>query len=826
MIERLEKLEIEGFRAFSNKASVPLDADIVLIYGPNGSGKTSVLSALEYAMIGSVADLRGYIDDYPRCLWNDETSGQKHVALRYYDDDQEARVIRRGILDGDRAKNDVFSDVQISAEDQRFFGERCYLSQSKLSRLLEIYQSIGSDGGEQPLVRFITELLGIDMLENLTSGLYEVGDRRRLYKTCTKFKELDEKDAKTERLVDEAVRDKNEKSAYFDQEICASIEELFLNLECEKPAKALGPESLHEWRDALDQQFEKHEVERSESHMLVEKCNELEVALVTLKQDVDNGDLDSRKLENDLKKMRDDRDLLEKRLKKAITPMINKLTVEQTGSLGIESVTDVGQRFDVIEAAINEHADRLELRVDASKRAQVESTTLIERLKVLKKSVKRLENQLKPLNDHERMFSVLDSARRLVQNELCPVCGRDYSEVGAEKISERIQNEINTLGTNIAQLKERSRECAELRIEMEQAQQEKEALETKLSHENESLDELQNNLDSVRSLSKQCGNLKEIREEWRIAWAEAENLVAEISAAKIRQKQVSKSRETVDSLLDEMNMTHEEETEIEKSGSELLQRLREQITTASEKNERYQQAYEKLNEAAQVARELAELESKIQDAKKYHAKIKEAKKQADEVIKMAREVASAATQTKTKLLKTVFSDTLNSLWSQLFSRLVQGERFRPQLGGPDVSQGRLQAQIQGIAEGEEPFNQLAAVLSSGNLNTAALSLFLALHLIEEPRHRLLVLDDPVQNMDDVRVMELARLLRAIVYEADRQLIVAVHEPALYEYLCLELGPQERGQHMIAIELSREHESHSTDVSCSRYSWEPDLLKIG
>ena len=53
------------------------------------------------------------------------------------------------------------------------------------------------------------------------------------------------------------------------------------------------------------------------------------------------------------------------------------------------------------------------------------------------------------------------------------------------------------------------------------------------------------------------------------------------------------------------------------------------------------------------------------------------------------------------------------------------------------------------------------MLSAGNLNTAALSLFLALHLAVEPRLPCLLLDDPVQAMDEVHIAQFAAVLEPV-----------------------------------------------------------------
>ena len=189
-------------------------------------------------------------------------------------------------------------------------------------------------------------------------------------------------------------------------------------------------------------------------------------------------------------------------------------------------------------------------------------------------------------------------------------------------------------------------------------------------------------------------------------------------------------------------------------------------------------------------------------------------------------MARAANSAKERLLKEVFNETLNSLWQDLFGRLVKLETFAPRLSEPTVRRGQIRAAIRAIARGVDPFEQAGSVLSAANLNTAALSLFLSLHLVERPRHRVIVLDDPVQSMDDIHVAQLANLLRAIVREAGRQLVLCVHERSLYEYLCLELGPTRESDTLLAIELVRNREGDGSTIQPERRTWKPDLVTFG
>ena len=102
------------------------------------------------------------------------------------------------------------------------------------------------------------------------------------------------------------------------------------------------------------------------------------------------------------------------------------------------------------------------------------------------------------------------------------------------------------------------------------------------------------------------------------------------------------------------------------------------------------------------------------------------------------------------------------------------------------------------------------MLSAGNLNTAALTLFIALHLTVSDQLPWLILDDPVQSMDDVHIAHLAALLRTLSKQHQRQIVIAVHDRQLFEYLKLELGPAFEGDTLRTLELSR---GPPTDTRC-------------
>jgi DNA repair exonuclease SbcCD ATPase subunit len=109
------------------------------------------------------------------------------------------------------------------------------------------------------------------------------------------------------------------------------------------------------------------------------------------------------------------------------------------------------------------------------------------------------------------------------------------------------------------------------------------------------------------------------------------------------------------------------------------------------------------------------------------------------------------------------------------------------------------------------------VLSAGQLNALAVSLFLALNLEEQSRFEVALLDDPVQNMDDLNVLSLIDVMRAL--RSRRQLILTTHDIVLAQLLQTKLRPLDEHQQTLLIKLSR-WTPRGPMVDIERGEWEP------
>ena len=55
-ITQIKSLSVGPFRGFAKREDFDLNSQLVLIYGPNGTGKSSFCEALEYGLLGNVAE--------------------------------------------------------------------------------------------------------------------------------------------------------------------------------------------------------------------------------------------------------------------------------------------------------------------------------------------------------------------------------------------------------------------------------------------------------------------------------------------------------------------------------------------------------------------------------------------------------------------------------------------------------------------------------------------------------------------------------------------------------------------------------------------------
>jgi chromosome segregation protein len=179
---------------------------------------------------------------------------------------------------------------------------------------------------------------------------------------------------------------------------------------------------------------------------------------------------------------------------------------------------------------------------------------------------------------------------------------------------------------------------------------------------------------------------------------------------------------------------------------------------------------------------------------------------ADRAVEASTQIDNAAKAVANQILTEQF-DTVMPLLKELYQRL------RPHTDWREIETdfgGEVRASLNfTVGDGRNP----QFLFSSGQRRAAGLAFLLAIHL-SRPwcRLRSLLLDDPVQHIDDYRALNLVEVLSAI-RRMGRQVIIAVEDPALADLLCRRLRstPEETGRRF---DLSFGHSGSAIIDSCT------------
>src|SRR4051812_5383485 len=126
MPPRLESIAITDFRSIKGTVTLPLGAPVVLIHGANGTGKTSVLSAIEMALSGQVVALRRSDSNYFLHLPHRESTEARIVLSTSRGSEGSGPTsVNMTVTTKGPQTAPLFNNSRA-----RFFAERCYLAQS------------------------------------------------------------------------------------------------------------------------------------------------------------------------------------------------------------------------------------------------------------------------------------------------------------------------------------------------------------------------------------------------------------------------------------------------------------------------------------------------------------------------------------------------------------------------------------------------------------------------------------------------------------------------------------------------------------------------
>ncbi len=681
---RLKSITIEGFRAFGRQATIDLDADVILIQGPNGVGKTSLLDAILWALAGTIDRFEGR--GSPVSVYAREGAarveltmageGGDVVVLRATDGSKPFLRLRAGGQEFEQAaaEQELCNLLLPHLKDRsgasealnRVLTRGVYLQQDLVRQFIE-------DDSAAERFALVSEVIGAGAVLDLQAALEK---SRRSWATSTSTFRKEELDPAVLRLaqIDEHLARLADGASIESADARAASEQIFQNAvsllgqsRLNGEAVPTTPARLDRFLKTLDSERGRLERELVVAQTLREQMPELAAAPAV--------------------------DAKEEQLREAEANLAR-------------------------EIAENDEAMRVEnQRLATEREAQVAASDRAQRLATLARLA------LQGLGDH------------------CPVCEQTHD-----------------VNHTIAHLEEL----------IQAASEGSPAMPT----------------DKLGQLLAQRSDLQRVIEKIRadIRKSENERREAEARRAVVAARLADLAIEANDDAGERLR-EREEAARFTLSGLSGLiadgERLSLQVLRLGEQQQREDLAVERV-----------QLQQRAEDATQRVIAEEGTHALAGRMIDGLRGASLAVTHKQIA--------EIGPLFQRIYSRIDPHPTFRVTQIVAGLERGRGQLDV-GISDPDAATRARDAgpLLSSSQLNSFAVSLFLAMNLaLPNLRLGVTVLDDPLQSLDSINLLGLVDVLRR--FRAHRQIIVSTHEERLVGLLQRKLRPVRSGERMVTM----------------------------
>ena len=780
----LKELEITNFRSIRGQVHVPLDAKVVLVHGENGAGKTSLLSAIELGLTGNVQSLWRADPDYARQLLHRSTTRGK-VAVKTIGPDGEQQY--EALVDEAGARSVTALEHQFGT----FFRERTYLPQSLLGQLLQIYQESGSDA-DSPLAKFVGDLLGLDRLDAIEVGLKPLADVRNVRKVVEGWSEAEIEKNRLDKLLEDQRRVRAEVVTT----IGAAIKELLGVCKRLDLSVDVAEETVEELTVEFSENKDEERFDQLTDHdrRLASIRRELASSASAMIQNSapsPNGAIEANSAYASWEseygaRITALRDRVEKLLPLASLPVDYALFGKEARTL-LQSE----------RKRLADQAEQARLDIERLTKARGELEVSQRQRTMIDEEISRLPKTAGSLG------AVLSEISSYIDGDVCPICDRDFVELECGGLAKHVQDKVGRLSASAERLLALGRSRSEQQVTVERLEGEIEALEARVI-DAKSLAAIDRQAVDFNQAAMELGELTAtLAEGSRLRTRDIAARRA-VSEKHSRDTALAAARETLNEFALTLGIAEIAEEETFESAASRLESFLSSETTQLQ--ERLALRRKGVDLVAKINSELArrvEIETTIAHYKELWQLADDALQRGQTLREHGNSIRKAVNRVRSSIIRREFNDRLNRVWRDLFVRLAPSEPFVPAFRIPELSTQRLQPKlVTEYRDNGERGGTPGAMLSTGNLNTAALTLFIGLHLSVPKALPWLIFDDPVQSMDDMHVTHFASLLRTLSKEHGRQVVISVHDRQLFEYLRLELSPAFVDDSLLTLELTR------------------------
>jgi len=730
-----------------------------VLVGEMGSGKSSVLEAMTYALYGELPAVRERKISLDDLIRRSPTKAKKaRVELTFTSDGDEYRVERELTRDKGTTESKLYHEGDLIAGPQtsevsariaellgidfELFTQIIYSQQNELDFFLTLQPSERKEK--------IDQLLKLDRFEDARSNLVKLNNRvKGRYEDRTE----DLEDLKEQYDPDE--RDELEET----------IDELDTTI------------------DDLQEQREEKQERKDKIKEAVEELNEKKEQYRRLDRQKTRAEAQIESLDEEIEQMESRLDL--------------DVETREEAKSAIKEVEDQLQEIKEKQEALQEIEK--DIRVRESKKEDLEDRIKelesqheqVKDLDGLEDTIQDLQEQRDKVNDQisqlqAGLAQVKDALEQLsTSHNTCPTCGKELTDEHRVSMVKQNREEKEAKEEQIAELQERKDEIEgqldkknERREKLLQYQGVDEKIEERQEEIREGEEKLQEALETKEEIEEQ---LKDVNEEQLRERKEALEDVIELQEKRTAIEEKQEALETIQEKIAEINF---DEDELE-DRQEQLSELRSDLKVLENKIYSKQQLIEEKKKRLQ---DLNDREDRIEDLNEEIDRLDTHRDFLDHFNRSLEETQQE--------MRATFIDRVNDVMHKIWETIYPYD---------DYSSINLRAgedYILMLQEDQGDWVPVEGEVSGGERHSASLTLRIALAMVLAPDLRLLILDEPTHNLDSRAIDDLAQTLRTQVADLVEQLFLITHEEELETAVTANLytlSKQESRQGITAVE---------------------------
>ncbi|MEM2906125.1 MAG: AAA family ATPase [Candidatus Bathyarchaeia archaeon] len=838
---RLTHLSAEGFRGINEKLDLAVDGQSTILSGPNGSGKTTILQAIEWGLYGWIPHMRGAEFDLEDAIvnqFNPQDTARVELTLRSPSSTVKVTRTRKR-----RSSSRRGSILTVEVDGETLKGEE---AQARLVQLLGLSEDefyAGAYLHQEALNEFVVgdptlrsetldRLLGTYSLRDLIDSLPVTTVTRRRNEVEAQIRSLQSEELTKLPAAREKLHDMRETL------LVSGLRDEDLDIHPLAKSTADVARRIQQAADEL-QVFVPYVEPPAEDIAILQKAiSQLRSNLDTLakaKFQTYRGLTDRRA---SLTSLREQLRILEGRVKK-LSGVDPRSLEGRIRSLNVQIAENDSKRCEVRKLRDDLQTASVELRGLSDQVAGLQKETerlvaehgsleaIAERRASIEKESQALKGAIEGLEAYGHIQVQALEYLREHRPELCPVC---KASIDPLKTAARLEAEIaeNDVGARVLDLRQSLRKL-----------QEEDAL-------------LANTARELQGLEQRTVQALEALKNFRSRVAERHRLPeATVESVQERLERIESDLASLDAAADQLTR---EETQLEAQVTELkdaqsaienlAQRIRAEtgisaeivdldaaLTRALDETEQRIKAFESMtSELEALNGEMGKLEGALayliqerevlrleQEAPELEAELRELEDKRRKLAELEEglaDIRDAALAEQRSIVTEILGQVSGEV-SKYYSRLMGHPYYADLALSLDTTGTKNLYRIR--ARGPEHETHVQTRFSNAQLNATAIAVFTAMARRLPHNLNLMVLDDPTQSFDDAHKEALASMMAEQTKET--QLILATQDAAFEEQLTKVTHPRKLLRKKITKWTTRGPAMH-TDDACRSLTSDP------